>query len=132
MTQKNIDIMAIIVDEMGSGKTFANALKTVYTKRSMEIPFSKELLGIRIMDLGMSNRTTNALLRGRLHTVNDIVNFTKRDHLMNLKNFGKGGGIELLETLANWCWDHLTNDERTVFLIDTVKRNENNIRKELK
>lgn len=131
MTQANIYIMDTIVDNLANGKTISQALECVYSKRNVVIPHYEEVLDVEIKDLKMSPRTTNALLRNRLAKVGDIVKFTESHKLTDAKTFGMHSGIELLETILDWCWDHMDNDRRTNFLIDTVERNSQYIRVEL-
>lgn len=124
MTQKNIDRMDIIVNELAAGKTISDALKTVYSKRNVVLPYNEELLSAGVEKLGMSLRTTNALRRSRIKTLNDVVNYCKKQKITTVKTFGHSSGVELFETILNYLWDRMNVKERTDFLIDTVERNE--------
>lgn len=131
MTQTNIGIMDRIADELAMGKKLSEALKAVYTKRNLGIPYKSEVLSVSVTELNMSNRTTNALLRARLKTLEDIVNYCERQKLTTIKNFGTNSGMEVLEALVDWCWDHMDKKEKGDFLIDVIERNSNNIKAEL-
>ena len=124
MTQKNIDRMDAIVNELAAGKTIADALKIVYSKRNVVIPYNEELLSVGIEKLGMTTRTTNALRRNKMHTLLDVVNYCSKQKITTAKTFGNNLGIELFETVLNYLWDNMSSDERAAFLIDAVERNE--------
>lgn len=123
MTQRNIDTMNVIVDKMLEGATISQALKSVYTTRNVCIPYDEEILNVSVQSLKMSCRTTNALLRTRLNTLKDVVDYCKKYKITDITNLGKNSGVELFETILNYCWKHMTNKERVEFLIDTVERN---------
>lgn len=131
MTNRNIDIMDIIVSKLAHGKTISQALKTVYTKRNVAIPYDEKLLNVSIAEFELSARAKNALLRGHLDTVGKIVNFATTEGIRKVKTFGEKCGIELFEIILDYAWGHMTKDEQTNFLIDTVERNSKNIRAEL-
>lgn len=131
MTQKNIDTMDLIVSKMKHGKTLAKALHEVYTKRNVVIPYHEEWLNCKLTDLKMSMRTTSALLRNKMETISDIVNYTEEHKVTNLKTFGRVSAIELFESILNYCWNNMSQAERDRFLIRTVERNSENIRAEI-
>lgn len=131
MTQKNIDVMDIIVSKMVEGATLSKALKLVYTTRNVAIPHKEDIYAVAVTDLPMSNRTVNTLMRGRLRTIGDVVEFCKHQKITEVANFGKSSGIELFEAILDYCWSHMSHDERVSFLIDTVERNSDNIREEI-
>ena len=132
MTQKNIDIMDRIVDELGYGKKISKALETVYIKRNVAVTFKEDTLKVLIVNLGLSKRTSNALLRTKIFTLNDFIKFAEINKITDVKNFGINSGIEVLETILDICWDQMTETEKISFLIDTVERNSDNIRDEFK
>lgn len=132
MTQHNIDIMDAIVNELGYGKKISKALATVYVKRSISIPFNEDTLKVLIVNLGLTGRTTNALLRAKLFTLGDVVRYSQENKITNIKNFGVNSGMEVYEAILDTCWDHLTEERKIDFLIDTVERNSDNIRDEFR
>ena len=127
MTARNVEIMSIIVDEL-ENKTLSQALKTVYVKRSVEIPFSNQEMDIEIEKLGLSTRALWALKRTHLDTLNDVINHISERGIKNIKNFGATCATEVFETILDWCWNHMSVKEKTEFLIDTVVRNSGNVR----
>lgn len=127
MTQRNIEIMNTIVNELAT-KPFSKALKTVYTKRTVMIPFKENDLNIPIEELKLQARTMNALKRTHLNTISEVIQYGNEHGFKNIRNFGLSCGIELFEAILNWCWEHMNMDQQTQFLIDTVERNECNIR----
>jgi DNA-directed RNA polymerase alpha subunit len=131
MTQRNIDIMDRIVDELTNGKKLSEALNTVYEKRNVEIPFNDEMFDIKITDLHLSNRAVGALMRAGLTTVNKVIEYGNKRPLNNINNFGQISGIEFLEVVLDIAWDKMSQKEKVEFLIDTVERNQGNIRTEL-
>lgn len=131
MTQRNIDVMDIIVSKMAEGAKLSKALKLVYNKRNVFIPYIEDNMDIDIRNLGMTSRTTNALLRNGIRTITDIIDFCTEQKITKVKNLGVSSGIEVFETILDYCWDHMNNDERTNFLIDTIERNSEHIREEI-
>ena len=123
MTTRNVEVMDTIVSMLAEGKKLSKALNLVYTKRNVMIPFTEEMLDVRVTDLGMSSRTANALMRAHLRTVNEVVEFCKNERVSKIKNIGTSSCIELLEAILDHCWSVMNNVERTDFLKDTVVRN---------
>lgn len=128
MTQRNIDIMDRIVDELVSGKKISEALSTIYTTRRVIIRSNVDNLNIDVRSVGMSNRTVNALLRTKLQTLKDVVEYAASNKITNIKNLGQNSGIEVFETILNYYFDSMTIEEKTEFLIDVVERNVNNLK----
>ena len=131
MTDRNIEIMDRIVDEMVAGKTISEALKDVYVKRSVAIPYNEEWLNIAVDKLGMSKRAAYLLMRNRMLTLAEVVQYCEKQKITTAKSLGAGSGIETFETILNYLWSKMDNQRRTEFLIDVVIRNEENIREEL-
>ena len=127
MTQKNIDTMDIIVSKMVDGKRLSEALKEVYSKRNVIIPYTESILSTSILKLNMSVRAINSLMRAKLQTIADVVNYCESKKITSVKMLGTGAGIELFEAILDYSWDHMTLNERVTFLIDTVERNEQNL-----
>jgi DNA-directed RNA polymerase alpha subunit len=131
MTQKNIDVMDIIVSKMAEGDKLSKALQRVYHKRNVVIPYNEESFSVSLMELGTSSRATNALLRARLRTIGDVIEFCKTNKITDVINLGRNSGIEVFEAILDYCWDHMSQEERVSFLIDTVERNSKYIREEI-
>lgn len=131
MTQTNINAMDLVVSKMENGKTLSKALQEVYNKRNVIIPYREEWLDCQIISLKMSMRATGALLRNKLTTIRDVVNYTETNSITSLATFGRLSGIELFEAILDYCWSHMSKNERTNFLIDTIERNSGYIRAEI-
>lgn len=131
MTQKNIETMDMIVSLLAQHKKISKTLKHVYYKRYLILPHNEKWYQIHVTDLGMSNRTTNALMRSHLRTVQDVIDYCQESTIKDIKTFGQAAGVELLETILDVCWDNMTEQQRVDFLIDTVERNECHLRKEI-
>lgn len=131
MTQRNIDTMDMIVSLLAQHKKISKALKYVYDKRHLIIPHNEKWYQIHVTDLGMTKRTTNALMRAHLTTVQDVIDYCQESTIKDIKTFGQSSGVELLETILDICWDNMTEQQRVNFLIDTVERNEHHLRKEI-
>lgn len=127
----NNQIMDIIIYKLKTGKTISQALKFVYTKRNIAIPFDDETLNVPIKNLNMSQRTTNALMRAHLNTIKDVVEYNEGNKITEIKNFGKVSIIEFFEITLNWCWDHMSLKEKAEFLFDVVDRNSMHVRADL-
>ena len=132
MTQQNIDTMDIVVGLLSERKPISYALYKVYSKRSVIIPYNDSVFNATIEELGLTNRTANALRRAHLVTIKDIVEFATSNGIMKVKTFCKSSGIELFEAILDYCWNHMSNEERTNFLIRAVERNSPYIREELR
>lgn len=128
MTQRNIYVMDFIVDKMAEGAKLSQVLKQVYNKRTVCIPYNEAIFGVSVMDFEMSGRSTNALKRARLDTLGDVIQFCQHHKITDITNLGKTSGIEIFETMLDYCWEHMQVKERTSFLIDVVERNSDNIR----
>lgn len=123
MTQKNVEIMDVIVSKMAEGMSLSKALEFVYNKRRVCIPCKEEYCEVLLIDAGMARRSTNALLRAKMRKFGDVIEFCNEKKITDIPGVGKDSGIEVFETILNYCWNHMSNDERTSFLIDTVERN---------
>ena len=127
MTQRNIDIMDAIVNELAN-KPLSQALKTVYSKRWVMIPLKHINTDVEIETLGLNARTLHALKRTHLNTIYQVIEYGNANGFKNIRNFGMNSGIELFESILDWCWDNMDIEQKTQFLIDTVERNTDNIR----
>ena len=127
MTQKNIDAMNRIVDELTSGKKLSEALKYVYSKRYVEIPFNDIDFDIDVKELELPLRVENALLRSGLWNVDAVVKYAETNSVKNIRNMGVSSCVALFETILDYMWGHMSNKERTAFLIATVENNEDNL-----
>ena len=131
MTQKNIEIMDMIVDKMVAGKKLSEALKDVYTQRRVAIPFCDKDLDIDVNKLGMSNRTAFALMRGKMLTLTDVVKYCEQQKITTVNLLGNAAGIEAFETMLDYLWSKMSKSERVEFLIDVIETNEEHLRDEL-
>ena len=127
MTQLNINVMDTIVNNLAAGKTISEALVTVYKKRNVAIPFDDKFSAVSIDELDLSTPVLSILKRAHLFTVGDIMKFGDNIGVGKIRNMGNIRGIEMMESILNYAWDHMNAKERTDFLIDTVERNTNNI-----
>ena len=81
MTQRNINAMDIIITKIANGASFSKALEDVYAKRTVRIPYNEKYGEELVIEFGLSRRSTNALLRAKLRTIGDVINFCKKkDH----------------------------------------------------
>ncbi len=131
MTERNITIMDRIVEEMASGVKLSKALELVYTKRNVAIPYCDGMFDTPVLSSGLPPRITNALMRARLKSIDEVVQFVEKKRLMDISNFGRTSCMELMEYMLDAAWEKMDKNERVAFLIDVVERNEENIRKEL-
>ena len=131
MTERNIEIMDVIVDKMVAGKKLTEALKDVYVKRNVAIPFDDEDLNISVESLGMSKKTTYALMRGGLFTLADMVKYCENKKITTIRLLGMNAGLEAFETMVDYLWGNMDKQMRAEFLMDIVERNTGNLRAEL-
>ena len=123
MTQKDIDVMDLLVSKIAEGSKLSKALKLVYKKRNIAIPFNEEMFNVKLDSLGMSVRTMNALAFVGAKTINDVIVISNDITFRKIRNFGRISQVELLETILDYSWEHMSKKERAAFLIDTVDRN---------
>ena len=131
MTQRNIYAMDMIVNKMAEGDKLSKALNGVYSTRNVCIPYKDEYCDVLLIDFGMSRRSTNALLRAKMRRLGDVIDFCKEKKITDVAGVGKDCGIEVFETILDYCWAHMTAKEKELFLIDTVERNGAYIRPEI-
>ena len=128
MTQRNIDVMDIIVSKMAEGVKLSKALEYVYSKRNVHIPYKEDYFDVLIVDLGLSRRSSNALMRAKMRRLGDVVKFCNVKKITDITNLGVASGIEIFETILDYCWNKMSQKEKVSFLIDTVERNSDHIR----
>ena len=132
MTQRNIDVMDIIVTKMVEGAKLSKALESVYKKRNVCIPCVDKYAELEIISMGMSRRTTNAFLRSRMRTLGELITFCNSGKkITDISGVGKDSGTEAFEFILDYCWDNMDQDERVSFLIDTVERNSKYIKADI-
>lgn len=131
MTQRNINVMDIIVNKLADGEKLSKALESVYEKRTIRIPYKEEYFEKLVIEFGLSRRSRNALLRAKLRTIGDVIKFCEDKKITDVSGLGIGSGIEVFESILDYCWGHMSNNEKTCFLIDTVERNSDYIRVEI-
>lgn len=131
MTQKNIETMDIIVNKITEGKKLSRALREVYVKRNVAIPFNDSMFNVELLALDVSMRAYNGFMRAGLRTVKDIVDYSQKNSLIRISGLGRTSIIEVMEIILNLAWDKMSANARTEFLIDVVMRNENNLREEI-
>lgn len=131
MTDKNVYVMDLIVSKMAEGDKLSRALKLVYNKRNVCIPYNENNFDVDLRNLKMTSRATNALLRAGLRTLEDVIKYCNNHKITDITNLGGGSGIEIFEAILDYSWMCMSKNERTSFLIDTVKRNQNYIRTEI-
>ena len=127
MKQNNIDTMDRIVDILATGCKFSEALSKVYNKRHVMIPYNTSVFDIEVQNLKLDVRVINSLRRAGLHTLNAIVEYGDLHRFTEIKGMGVNAATTLLEAILNFCWDNMSKEERTYFLIETVERNEANL-----
>lgn len=128
MKQEHIETMNTIVDLVVGGKKISQALEDVYEKRCVVLPFMEDIMDDPIENLRMTGRTYNALMRAKMRNIGDVIRFSDGGDFSRIRNFGRLSGIELFESILNYCWARMDVDQQTNFLIDAVVRNEENLR----
>jgi DNA-directed RNA polymerase alpha subunit len=124
MTQKNIETMDRIVEGIKAGKNLSEVLAHIYTKRNVAIPFNKIMFNVSVKDLNIPSKAYNALMRAKISTVNEVIEYNETTGLKMVKNFGIAMFKILMEAILDYSWDVMDEKEKVNFLIDTVERNE--------
>jgi DNA-directed RNA polymerase alpha subunit len=120
--------MDAIVNELANGKTISDALKAVFSKRTVQIRYTDAKFDVPVTTLGMSRRSTNALMRNGVHTITDLTNYSMNNGIQSLRGCGKDSMTEIMETILNYAWEHMTEKEKIAFLMNTVNMNERNLK----
>lgn len=131
MTNTNIYAMDVIVNELANGKTISEALKRVFTKRTVQIRYTDDKFDVPVTSLGMSRRSTNVLMRNGIHTITELANYSTEVSVRNLRGCGKDSLTEVMETILNYAWEHMTEKEKVAFLMNTVNLNEAYLRDDI-
>ena len=113
----------IIINELASGKKLSKALSAVYSKRKVSIPYDEELFSVDVRELGMSNRATNALMRAKLTTINQLIMFVEDRKITDIRNLGISSCEEIMETILDYAWDNMDTSKKANFLMDVMVRN---------
>lgn len=124
MTQRNIDIMDRMADELVKGKKISEVLATFYSKRKVRVPYDEELFNMSVLDIGLPNRITNALMRNKLTSIEEVIQFRKTNSFGDVRSFGKQSAMQLLESILDLVWDRMDEERRFEFLVDFVESNE--------
>jgi hypothetical protein len=123
MTATNVNAMRTIINELEAGKTISDALKIVYTKRNVCIPYVDEVFNVDVRELGMSGRVTNTLLRNHITTINEAIKINEQTPIKGMRGIATGLCTEFFETILNYSFDCMSADVKAMFLIDVVERN---------
>lgn len=123
MTTTNVNAMRTIINELEAGKTISDALKVVYTKRNVCIPYVDEVFNVDVRELGMSGRATNTLLRNHITTINEAIKINETTPIKGMRGIAAGLCTEFFETILNYSFDCMSADAKALFLIDVVERN---------
>ncbi len=108
---------------MAKGMTVSKALKEVYKTRKIQIPFNEDIYDVRVLNINLSNRTANALMRSRLTTLRDVINHVSKQGWNGIKNFGEAAAIETIEKMVDIAWEYLDTEERAEFLLRVDEAN---------
>ena len=128
MLQEKIDVMNIIVEEMVNGKKLSEALKEVYKKRNVVIPYTEEMFDVLLIKLNITTMAKNALLKMKFQTINDVIKYAEENSIVKIPNLGKSAVMKLFEEILDIAWRKMDNSQRVAFLMDIVDRNMGNIR----
>jgi DNA-directed RNA polymerase alpha subunit len=109
---------------MASGMTISEALKGVYKTRKIMIPYIEKHCNVSTMDLNLSARATNSLMRSKLDTANKIIEFLCDNKWNEIKNFGRVSAEETFERILDLLWDRLDVKEKAEFLLRVDAANE--------
>ncbi len=123
MTTTNVNAMRTIINELEAGKTISDALKVVYTKRNVCIPYVDEVFDVDVRELSMSGRVTNTLLRNHITTINEAIKINEQTPIKGMRGIATGLCTEFFETILNYSFDCMSTDAKAMFLIDVVERN---------
>ena len=127
-----VDVVDVIINSLREGDKLPMALRRVYVKRNVVVPYSERMLDVDIAELNLHPKVANILYRARLNTIGKVIDFADDVGITEIKALGKRSSIYLFEKILNYCWEHMNCKEQAEFLIDTVERNQNNLRPEFK
>jgi DNA-directed RNA polymerase alpha subunit len=107
-----------------NGTPISKAMKQVYKTRKVIIPFEDNDFNIPVPSLKMSNRSTNALMRNGLTTLQEAIDCLDMNTWSSIKGFGKESALEVFEKILDVAWDQMDLDKKTELLVQIDARNE--------
>ena len=82
----------------------------------IQIPFGQAVCRTDIDELALSVRTFNALKRGGIRTVGDVIDAITQGKLMGVRNLGCKSSAEIKIQILEYGYAHLSEIEQKTFL----------------
>ena len=98
------------------GVNISYALKEVCGTQKISIPFSNECFDVPLEELNLSMRSYNALKRGKLNTLDEVINHFDQNGWNSIRNFGKTSATEIFEKIIDVAWDNMSDVQKSDFL----------------
>lgn len=106
-----------ITQLLKNGDKISHALKEVCGNQKIFIPFNDASFDVSLEELNLSMRSYNALKRGKLNTLNEVINHFDKNGWNSIRNFGKTSATEIFEKIIDVAWDNMNNTQREEFLM---------------
>ena len=107
-----------------NGTPISEAMKQVYKTRKVTIPFEDGVFDVPVPSLKLSNRSTNALMRNGLKTLEAAIHCLDKNTWSSIKGLGKESAMEVFDKIIDVAWDNMDLDERTELLVQIDARND--------
>ena len=103
---------------------FIETLEAVFGKNfAVRMRFTERVYKASIDDLDFSVRSSNALKRSGLMTVEDVVDAIATERLMTIRNLGRKSFIEIKTRILKFGYDNLSDSGKISFFYDLIERN---------
>ena len=89
----------------------------------VSIPFSRRTLDANVDEIDFSVRSSNALKRTGLMSIEDVVEAIEDERLLKVRNLGKKSYNEIQTRLLALGYSKLTDVEKKRFFYDVLERN---------
>ena len=116
--------METLMNYLANGLPLSKAMKNVYKTRRISIPYNDGFWDMPITELDLSSRTKNALMRGKVNTLEKFIDKFMEDRMRKTVGFGTTSATEMFEALVDYAWDKMSVKHRGELLLTIDNMNE--------
>ena len=120
MNNKKIPKLMKIVKHYGLCPAMAKLFGEDFRLR---IPYSEGVCNIPIEEMGLNVRPFNALRRGGVNTVGEIIDLISEGKLFQIRCLGQKCAKEIKFTLAEFGFGKLSEKQKESFILDMLREN---------
>lgn len=120
MDNKKLEELLKIIQYYGLCPTMA---KLFGEKFRLRIPYSEAICDLPVTELGLNVRPFNALKRGGVNTIGDLVDTIANGKLFQIRCLGQKCAKEIKFTLAEYGYNSLSPERKKSFILDMLREN---------